>query len=149
MVEEFCPRWTPGGQILYIGDAGKDEPVFEEGALSELGVTLDKHGKFPDLMVHLPDRDSLVLLEAASSHGPVDAKRYREARTLCSTTSADLILVSCFTSRAEMRKYLADIAWETEVWCADAPSHLSTSTANAFSSPTTPNPDPSSPLESS
>ena len=23
-----------------------------------------------------------------------------------------------------MRKYLADIAWETEVWCADAPSHM-------------------------
>ena len=23
-----------------------------------------------------------------------------------------------------MRKYLADIAWETEVWCADNPTHL-------------------------
>ena len=23
-----------------------------------------------------------------------------------------------------MRKYLPDIAWETEVWCADAPDHL-------------------------
>ncbi len=34
------------------------------------------------------------------------------------------VAVSCFPSRAEMRKYLADIAWETEVWCADNPSHL-------------------------
>ncbi len=34
------------------------------------------------------------------------------------------MFVSCFPSRAETRKYLADIAWETEVWCADAPSHL-------------------------
>ena len=53
MVEEFCPRWTPGGHILYIGDAGKDDPVFEHVALGKLGVQLDKHGKFPDLIVYL------------------------------------------------------------------------------------------------
>jgi len=44
--------------------------------------------------------------------------------TLFGPSSAGPVLVSCFVSRAEMRKYLADIAWETEVWCADAPSHL-------------------------
>lgn len=124
MVEEFCPRWTPGGQILYIGDAGRDDPIFEESALADLGVSLDKHGKFPDLITYLPDRNWLVLMEAASSHGPVDAKRYRELHGLFGGSSAGLVLVSCFPSRAEMRKYLADIAWETEVWCADAPSHL-------------------------
>lgn len=124
MVEEFCPRWTPGGHILYIGDAGKDDPVFEEDSLRDLGVQLDKHGKFPDLLVHLTDRNWLVLMEAASSHGPVDAKRYGELHALFGRASADLLFVSCFPSRAEMRKHLADIAWETEVWCADAPSHL-------------------------
>lgn len=124
MVEDFCARWTPGGHALYIGDAGKDDPVFEEDRLRELGIALDKHGKFPDLIVYLPDRNWLVLLEAASSHGPVDAKRHRELQALFSSSSAGLVYVSCFPSRAEMRKYLADIAWETEVWCADNPSHL-------------------------
>ena len=124
MVEEFCPRWTPGGHILYIGDAGKDDPVFEHVALGKLGVQLDKHGKFPDLIVYLPDRNWLVLMEAASSHGPVDAKRYGELQDLFGGGSAGLVFVSCFPSRAETRKYLAEIAWETEVWCADAPSHL-------------------------
>lgn len=124
MVEEFCPRWTPAGRILYIGDAGKEDPVFEQEALAELGVELDKHGKFPDLIVHLPDRNWLVLLEAASSHGPVDAKRHGELERLFGASSAGLVYVSCFPSRAEMRKYLAEIAWETEGWCADAPSHL-------------------------
>ena len=124
IVEEFCARWTPGGQILYIGDAGKDDPVFEEQALGDLGIALDKHGKFPDLIVYLPDRNWLVLAEAASSHGPVDAKRYGELTALFGGSSAGLVFVSCFPTRAEMRKYLNDIAWETEVWCADSPSHL-------------------------
>lgn len=124
IIEEFCSRWTPGAQVLYIGDAGKDDPVFEKGRLAELGVELDKHGKFPDLIVYLPGRNWLVLMEAASSHGPVDAKRHRELQALFERSIAGLVYVSCFPSRAEMRKYLADIAWETEVWCADNPSHL-------------------------
>lgn len=124
MIEQFCPRWTPGGQILYVGDAGKQDPVFDVAGFAALGVVLDKHGKLPDLVVYLSDRDWLVLMEAASSHGPVDAKRHAELAQLFAASSAGLVYVSCFPSRTEMRKYLADIAWETEVWCADAPDHL-------------------------
>ncbi len=124
IVEEFCPRWTPGARIVYIGDAGRDDPVFDARTLDELGVQLDKHGKFPDLIVYLPDRNWLVLMEAASSHGPVDAKRHGELSALFGSSSAGLVFVSCFPSRAEMRGYLNEIAWETDVWCADAPSHL-------------------------
>jgi hypothetical protein len=124
MVEEFCSRFTPGGQVLYVGDAGKDDPVFARDELLELGVALDKHGKLPDLIVYLPDRNWLVLMEAASSHGPVDAKRYGELRQLFAHAEPGLVFVSCFPSRTEMRQYLSAIAWETDVWCADNPSHL-------------------------
>ena len=33
ILEEFCPRWTPAGRVLYVGDAGRDGPVFEAEAL--------------------------------------------------------------------------------------------------------------------
>lgn len=124
MLEDFCPRWTPGGRVLYVGDAGKQDPIFDEAGFADLGVTLDKHGKLPDIVVHLTDRNWLVLMEAASSHGPVDGKRQGELQRLFADSSAGLVFVSCFPSRGEMRKYLADIAWETEVWCADSPEHL-------------------------
>lgn len=124
VVEGFCPRFTPGGDVLYVGDAGRDNPIFEEQSLRRLGVTLDKHGKLPDLIVFLPNRGWLILIEAAASHGPVDAKRRGELEQLFIGASAGLVFVSCFFSRDEMRKYLSDIAWETEVWCADNPSHL-------------------------
>lgn len=124
MVEDFCGYYAPGGQILYVGDADAKWAVFEERALAELGVTVDSHGKMPDLVVYLQDRNWLFLLEAASSHGPVDAKRHGELSHLFADSTAGLVFVSCFPSRAQMRKYLADIAWETEVWCADNPTHL-------------------------
>jgi hypothetical protein len=124
IVEQFCPRWTPGGRILYVGDAGKRDPVYDVEGFAKDGLVLDKHGKLPDLVVSLSERNWLVLIEAANSHGPVDSKRRAELNTLFAGSLSGLVFVSCFTSRVEMRKYIADIAWETEAWCADNPTHM-------------------------
>lgn len=124
MVEDFCPRFTPGGQVLYIGDAGDKWAYFEKEAFSSLNVEVSKHGKMPDLVVYLPSRNWLVLLEATSSHGPVDSQRRAELAELFKTATAGLVYVSCFPDRAEFRKYVDKIAWESEVWCADHPTHM-------------------------
>lgn len=124
MVEDFCPRFTPAGQVLYVGDAGDKWALFELEKLEALGVTVNEHGKMPDLVVYMAERNWLVLLEAASSHGPVDAKRHGELASLFGQSSAGLVFVSCFPTRAEFRKYVDKIAWESEVWCADHPTHM-------------------------
>jgi hypothetical protein len=124
MIEEFCPRFTPGGQVLYIGDAGDKWAITEQDSLASLGVVVDEHGKMPDLVVYLPEQNWLVLMEAASSHGPVDSKRQGELASLFADSSAGLVYVSCFPDRAEFRKYVDKIAWESEVWCADHPTHM-------------------------
>lgn len=124
MIEDFCELFTPGGTVLYVGDADEKYAFFEEDTLRELGVIVLQRGKMPDLVVHLPDKNWLVLLEAASSHGPVSATRHHELSTLFGSSSAGLVYVSCFPSREEVRRYIAQIAWETEVWCADNPTHL-------------------------
>jgi hypothetical protein len=124
MIEDFCGYFTPGAEVLYVGDADAKWALFDQPAFYRLEVTLDQHGKMPDLVVYMRDRNWLVLLEAASSHGPVDGKRKGELSRLFAGSSAGLVFVSCFPDRAEMRRYLAAIAWETEVWCADNPTHL-------------------------
>jgi hypothetical protein len=124
MVEDFCPRFTPGGQVLYIGDASDKWALFERDVFSSLGVRVDEHGKMPDLVVYLPARNWLVLMEAASSHGPVDSKRQAELAELFAGSTPGLVYVSCFPDRAEFRKYVDKIAWESEVWCADHPTHM-------------------------
>lgn len=124
MVEDFCPRFTPGGQVLYIGDAGDKWALFEGDTLASLNVKVNEHGKMPDLVIYLPDRNWLVLLEAASSHGPVDSKRQAELADLFADSTAGLVYVSCFPDRAEFRRYVDKIAWESEVWCADHPTHM-------------------------
>ena len=54
----------------------------------------------------------------------MDAKRHHELTTVFKSSSAGLVYVTAFPKRTVMAKYLVDIAWETEVWVADAPTHL-------------------------
>jgi hypothetical protein len=124
MVEEFCERFVPGGQVMYIGDADEKLAVFKEEALAALNIQIPHHGKFPDLVVYQPETNWLFLMEAASSHGPVDAKRHGELKALFGHSTAGLVFVSAFPDRATMRRFLGDLAWETEAWAADEPSHL-------------------------
>jgi len=124
IVEEFCPRFTPGGVIAYLGDTGQKHRHVEAGYLEQLGVEIDEHGKMPDVVVHLTEKNWLVLIEAVTSHGPIGLKRHNELKTLFGTARAGLVFVTAFLTRRAMTKYLTDIAWETEVWVAEAPSHI-------------------------
>ncbi|HEY3505177.1 MAG TPA: BsuBI/PstI family type II restriction endonuclease [Actinocatenispora sp.] len=124
MIDDFCGFFIPGGEVLYIGDADEKLMHFNEQKLASLGITVDTHGKLPDLVVHQQDKNWLFLMEAASSHGPVDAKRHGELQALFAGSTAGLVYVSCFPDRATMRKFLADLAWETEAWCASDPTHM-------------------------
>jgi adenine-specific DNA-methyltransferase len=124
IVEEFCPRFTPGGIALYVGDTGDKFAFTDAAGLARLGIQIEEHGKMPDLMVYRPDTDWLVLIEAVTSHGPVNPKRRAELQELFKDSTAPLVFVTAFLDRAAMVKYLSDIAWETEVWVAEAPTHL-------------------------
>ena len=124
IVNEFCPRFTPGGQPIYVGDTAKKWAYFDVAALEELNVEIEEHGKMPDVVVHLPERNWLVLIEAVTSHGPVNPKRHNELKELFGASTAGLVFVTAFLTRHEMARHLPEIAWETEVWVAEAPDHL-------------------------
>jgi adenine-specific DNA-methyltransferase len=72
IIHEFCPRFTPEAAPIYVGDTDEKWAHFDKERLEALGVTLDPHGKMPDVVVHQEDKDWLVLIEAVTSHGPVD-----------------------------------------------------------------------------
>jgi adenine-specific DNA-methyltransferase len=124
IIEQFAPRFTPGGHVIYVGDAGERQLLNDEAYLQNLGVVIDHHGKMPDVVIHYRDRDWLVLIEAVTSHGPVNLLRHTQLKDLFAGSKAGLVFVTAFLDRRTMREYLPDIAWETEVWVADAPAHL-------------------------
>jgi hypothetical protein len=124
IIDEFCPRFTPGARPLYVGDTKQKWAYFDESGLRALGVVVQEHGKMPDVVVHYTNKNWLVVIEAVTSHGPVSPKRLAELKSIFSGSSAGLVFVTAFLNRRGLLKYLSDIAWETEVWVADAPEHM-------------------------
>ncbi len=124
ITEDFAPRFAPGSKLVYVGATKQKPRYFDEALLLSLGVTVDAHGKMPDVVLYFEERKWLLLVESVTSHGPVNAKRHAELRKLFTDSSVGIVFVTAFPSRAVMGRYLSDIAWETEVWVADSPSHL-------------------------
>ncbi|MDC3424254.1 restriction endonuclease [Aquibacillus sp. 3ASR75-11] len=124
IIEDFAPRYVPGGQLIYAGDTGEKMGFFNEKLLKQLGVIIDSHGKMPDVVIYFPKKDWLLLVESVTSHGPVDGKRHEELAKLFKDSTAGIVYVTAFPNRSIMARYVSDISWETEVWIADAPSHL-------------------------
>lgn len=124
IIEDFAPRFAPNSVLVYAGDTGAKWGYFDANLLSSLGVNVNSHGKMPDVVLHYPEKNWLLLVESVTSHGPVDGKRQAELARLFAGATAGLVYVTAFPNRAIMRRYLGEIAWETEVWLADEPSHL-------------------------
>lgn len=124
IIEDFAPRFAPGSVLLYAGDTGDKWGYFDAIQLAKLGVNVNTHGKMPDVILHYTNKNWLLLVESVTSHGPVDGKRHAELAKLFSSSTAGLVYVTAFPNRAIMGRYLGEIAWETEVWVANAPSHL-------------------------
>ncbi|MBW1649301.1 MAG: restriction endonuclease [Deltaproteobacteria bacterium] len=124
IIEDFASRFAPGSVLVYAGDTGDKWGYFDAPLLSLLGVDIDAHGKMPDVILRYAEKNWLLLIESVTSHGPVDGKRHFELTQLFSNANAGLVYVTAFPNRSVMSRYLADIAWETEVWVAGSPSHL-------------------------
>jgi hypothetical protein len=125
IIEEFVPRFVPGGELVYVGDTGTKWGYFDEKLLHALGVKVGNHGKMPDVVIYCREKNWLILVEAVASSGPVDGIRHAELSDLFKASTAGLVYVTAFPDRGEvMRKFLSVVSWETEVWCASDPTHL-------------------------
>jgi type II restriction enzyme len=124
IIENFLPRFGHSAQVLYVGDT-QDKLLFvEEKQLLELGFFELAHEKLPDVLAYSGEKNWLYLIEAVHSANPITELRKRTLDQLTKTCSAELVYVSAFLTRDAFRKFSREIAWETEVWIADAPDHL-------------------------
>ena len=122
--EEFVPAFVPNGTPLLVGDTARDSGYCDLAALSKIGMKIPKHGKVPDVVIHDAKNNWLFVMEAVSSHGPIDEKRHDELRRLFSKSSAGIVYVTAFLDRKSMTRHLRTISWATEVWVADSPKHM-------------------------
>lgn len=124
VVEEFAPRFAPGGKLLYIGDTEDKDLYINAEELRSLNLPISEHSKLPDIVISDDKRGWLFLIEVVTSHGPVSAKRLIELEEFTQDCPYGIVYVTAFPNAKEFKKHIDDIAWETEVWLSDKPDHM-------------------------
>ncbi len=131
IIHEFCPRFIgAGGIVLYLGDTASSRHEggklmhLDQRGLTSLGVPPMAHDKLPDVVVYDEIKRWLFLIEAVTSHGPVSPKRWQELEMALKLCTVGRVYVTAFPNNATFRRHAGEIAWETEVWIADAPDHM-------------------------
>ena len=124
IIEEFAPRFAPNSECLYVGDTIEKDLVKNVDKLKELGFEITLHDKMPDVVLYREDKNWIYFVESVTSVGPMDPKRILEIAEMTKDVTAGKIFVTAFLDFKTYKKFIEDLAWETEVWIAEMPEHM-------------------------
>lgn len=124
IIEEFLPRYGYGAEVLYVGDTKEKFLCIEAERLSTLGLGTLSHDELPDVVAYSPSKNWVYLIEAVHSSGPISEERIMRLADWTKHCKAEIIYITAFLDRKTFRKWATEIAWETEVWIAEAPDHM-------------------------
>ena len=124
IVEDFLSRFGMGAEVLYIGDTTDKFLYKNDTELGKIGFFALEHEELPDVVAYCADKNLLFLIEAVHSAGPMNEIRVRKLKKQMEQCTAVPIFITTFLNKKEFRKWVMEIAWETEVWIADTPEHL-------------------------
>ncbi|MBN1695975.1 MAG: hypothetical protein JW881_00555 [Spirochaetales bacterium] len=124
IVSDFASIFISEPVVLYIGDTAQKDLHIDYKYFEDLGVNISGHDKLPDVVI-LDNKNSYIfLIEAVTSHGPMNPKRVVELQEIFKNYTHGLVFVSAFLDFKEFKKHSKNIAWETEVWIAAVPYHM-------------------------
>jgi BsuBI/PstI restriction endonuclease domain/BsuBI/PstI restriction endonuclease HTH domain len=124
IIENFLPIFGFGAEVLYVGDTANKSLFVNQEKLSALQFFELAHDKLPDVVAYSETKNWLYLIEAVTTANPITELRRKALLDLTTACTADVIFITAFPDRATYRTFAKDIAWETEVWIADAPEHM-------------------------
>lgn len=124
IVENFLSRFGMGSEVLYIGDTSDKYLYKNEEVLEQIKFFTLEHEELPDVVAYCKGKNLLFLIEAVHSAGPMDEIRVVKLKKQMKNCTAIPIFVTAFLNKKDFRKWVTDIAWESEVWIADSPEHM-------------------------
>lgn len=125
IIEQLLAYYGYGAQVLYLGDPANRHIVYEEEKLKELGFKDLRHGKLPDIIAYSPEKDWIYVIEAFFSCNPIDESRKSALQGIMDESSKEkVIYITAFLDQATFKANAALLAWETEAWIAEDPTHM-------------------------
>ena len=120
IISKFLPEWGHDAKPIIV----RGQIHFDKKEAATLFGAITNRLELPDIVSYSESKNWLFLIEAVHSSGPISSIRLLELKRLAKECTADIVFVTAFLTRDIFRKFAPDIAWETEVWIADAPDHM-------------------------
>lgn len=124
IVEIFLKKFGMGAQVLYIGDTKSKFLYKDEKTLGDIHFFDLKHDMLPDIVAYSKDSNVVFLIEAVYSSGTMSESRVAKLRELLKDCPCEKIFVTAFLTKKKFQSLVSHIAWESEVWIAEAPDHM-------------------------
>jgi len=128
ILEKLLPLLSPKNmpELLYIGDASKRKLVLKTERLKELGINVFEDSScLPDIVAYDKSSKRILFVEAYYSGGAFDVGRVDKILKLCKCEpGTEAEFVTAFDTTAKMLKAYKEVAWDTDIWTADEPTHL-------------------------
>lgn len=124
VVEVFLKKFGLGSQVLYIGDTKSKFLFKDEETLNAIHFFDLKHDLLPDIVAFSKEKNVVFLIEAVYSSGPMSDSRVAKLKELLKECNCEKIFVTAFPNKRKFQSLVSEIAWESEVWIAEAPDHM-------------------------
>jgi len=93
-------------------------------ALASVGLVITDRDDFPDVVLHSPENNCLLLADSAVNGRVMDARRRENLSRIFGEHPGPLIFLTVFPNRDSFAASAEVISWETDVWIADEPDHV-------------------------
>lgn len=128
IITEFLPRYGYGGKVLYVGSATERFLYRDDATFATLGFpVISRDTELPDVVAYSSEKNWLYFIEAVHSFGPISPARLLKLEQLAKQSNvAGVVYVTAFLDMDTFVTWLRrkEIAWESEVWIAENPSHM-------------------------
>jgi len=124
VVETLGPALLQHPQVVYLDDTAPRAGYQDRSLMRRLNLPIIVSVSLPDVILCSLEEQTLLVVEAVISSGPVTPGRLAQLRELTAgpvSLGVQPVYISAFPSRRVFRRFVEDIAWESSVWIVDEP----------------------------
>jgi hypothetical protein len=127
VVEVLGPAVLRRPSVVYLGDTAPRAGYQDRALMRRLNLPIDVTAYLPDVILHDPEENRLLVVEAVTSTGPITPARLEQLRELVrgpAKLGIRIEYLTAFPTRKVFRRFVEVIAWGTSVWISAEPSNL-------------------------
>lgn len=132
IVEQFAPRFANGGTLLHFGETTKKVLFDHAVGLENLGIPIDEHSQWPDVLAHASKGNWLFLIEAVTSLGSDSLKLFAELEYFLNNFEYGQGNGTTFPYLKVSEKQSNNLARENKVWLTENSGNMIQFNGNWF-----------------